>query len=130
MTQPANWEAAVRPVLFLVAAFMFLGWGTGEIHRFFALKGVDQRWTLARDLSISAFWLLYAAALLVLGFWRQRAAIRWVGLGMALIAASKVFIYDLSKLARLYRIFSFVLLAVVLLALSFWYQRSRQADPE
>jgi uncharacterized membrane protein len=47
---------------------------------------------------------------------------------MALIAAAKVFIYDLSNLDRLYRIFSFVLLAAVLLALSFWYQKTRGKD--
>ncbi|HSG81901.1 MAG TPA: DUF2339 domain-containing protein [Gemmatimonadota bacterium] len=125
---PAAWETALRPILLLAAAVVFLGWGTGEIDRFFELKGGDERWRLARDLSISAFWMLYAAALLGLGLWRKQAAIRWVGLVMALIAASKVFVYDLSNLARLYRIFSFVLLAAVLLALSFWYQRLRARE--
>jgi uncharacterized membrane protein len=56
----------------------------------------------------------------------DRAPIRWAGLVMALIAAAKVFIYDLSQLDRLYRIGSFVLLALVLLALSFGYQRVRR----
>jgi uncharacterized membrane protein len=127
-SQPAAWEKGVSPILLLTAAVVFLGWGTGEIDRFFELKGEEERWRLARDLSISAFWMLYAAALLGLGFWRRQAAVRWVGLVMALIAASKVFIYDLSNLARLYRIFSFVLLAIVLLALSFWYQRLRARE--
>ena len=38
------------------------------------------------------------------------------GLGMALISAGKVFLYDLSQLAQLYRIFSFVLLAIAFFA--------------
>jgi uncharacterized membrane protein len=126
--EPASWEKAIRPLMFLVAGVLFLAWGTGEIQRFFDLKGDQERWTLARDLSISAFWMLYAAALLALGFWRQLAPVRWAGLAMALIAAAKVFIYDLSNLDRLYRIFSFVLLAAVLLALSFWYQKTRGKD--
>jgi uncharacterized membrane protein len=128
--EPESWETAIRPIAFLAAAVFFLGWGTGELLRFFEMKSDPQRWELARDLSISAFWLIYAAALLVFGFWRKQAAIRWAGLGMVLIAAAKVFIYDLSNLARLYRIGSFVLLAIVLLALSFWYQKIRGSEEE
>ncbi|MGD8700505.1 MAG: DUF2339 domain-containing protein, partial [Gemmatimonadales bacterium] len=120
------WEIGVRPFVMLAAAVFFLGWGTGEIFRFFDLLGDAERWTLARDLSISAFWMAYAAALLALGFRLKQAPVRWAGLGMALISSGKVFLYDLSQLAQLYRIFSFVLLAIVLLALSYRYQRWRR----
>jgi uncharacterized membrane protein len=121
-----SWEKGVRPFVLLGAAVFFLGWGTGEIFRFYDLLGEADRWTLARDLSISAFWMAYAAALLALGFRLKQAPVRWAGLGMALIAAGKVFLYDLSQLSQMYRIFSFVLLAIVLLALSYRYQRWRR----
>lgn len=123
----ARWEIAIRPALFLASAFFFLGWGTAEIFRFYDLLGEATRWVLARDLSISSFWIAYAALLLAAGFWLQRPPVRWAGLAMALIAAGKVFLYDLSQLSQLYRIVSFVLLAIVLLALSFRYQRWRRA---
>lgn len=116
-------ELDLRPFLLLASAAFFLGWGTGEILRFYGDLEEPARWILARDLSISAFWLVYAAAILIAGFWLDQAAVRWGGLGMALIAAGKVFAYDLSQMSRLYRIFSFVLLAVVLLAVSYRYQR-------
>ncbi len=90
------------------------------------MLGETARWALARDVSISAFWIAYAAVLLGVGFWLQQPPVRWTGLGMALIAAAKVFLYDLSQLSQLYRIVSFVLLALVLLALSFRYQRWRR----
>jgi hypothetical protein len=122
--RPADWETAVRPFVLLGAAVVFLAWGTGEIGQLFDRPGGGSG--LARDLSTSAFWMAYAAALLVAGFRLQRAAVRWAGLGMALTAAAKVFVYDLSNLARLYRIVSLVLLALVLLALSFRYQRLRR----
>lgn len=125
----AAWESAIRPIVLLGAAVLFLGWGTSEISRFYALLGEVERWALARDLSISAFWLAYAAALLALGFRLQQAPVRWAGLAMALIAAGKVFLYDLSQLSQLYRIASFVLLALVLLALSYRYQRWRDSEP-
>jgi len=120
------WETEIRPILLLAAAAFFLGWGTSEILRFYDLLGEAERWALARDLTISAFWMAYAAALLAAGFWLKQAAVRWAGLGMAFIAATKVFVYDLSQLSQLYRIVSFVLLAIVLLALSFRYQRWRR----
>jgi hypothetical protein len=126
--EPANWEKSIRPFMLLAAAVFFLGWGTGEITRYYDLLGDEARWKLARDLSISGFWLAYASALLASGFWLQQPPVRWAGLGVALLAAAKVFMYDLSQLSRLYRIGSFVLLAVVLLALSFRYQKLRQQN--
>jgi hypothetical protein len=120
------WEKETRPFLFLASAVFFMAWGTVEILRFYDLLGEPERWALARDLSISSFWMVYAAVLLSLGFWIRQAPVRWTGLGMALIAAGKVFLYDLSQLSELYRILSFVLLAIVLLALSFRYQRWRR----
>ncbi len=126
LERPGSWETGIRPFVMLGAAVFFLGWGTSEIFRFYGLLGEADRWTLARDLSISAFWMAYAAALLMLGFRLKQAPVRWAGLGMALVAAGKVFLYDLSQLSQLYRIFSFVLLAIVLLALSYRYQRWRR----
>jgi hypothetical protein len=126
----ASWELGIRPIVLLAAAVLFLGWGTVEIQRFFELLGDGDRWDLARDLSISGFWMAYAAVLLVVGFWLKRPPVRWAGLGMALLAAGKVFLYDLSQLSQLYRIFSFVALAIVLLALSFRYQKLRGADKQ
>jgi hypothetical protein len=126
LERPKSWERSIRPLVMLGAALFFLGWGTAEIFRFYDLLGEADRWMLARDLSISAFWMAYAAALLTAGFLLSKAPVRWAGLGMALVAAGKVFLYDLSQLSQLYRISSFVLLAIVLLALSYRYQRLRR----
>ncbi len=125
LSRPARWETGIRPFVLLLSAILFLLWGTGEIVRFFQLLGDAGRWALARDLSISGFWVAYAAALLGVGLALKRAPVRWAGLVMALIAAGKVFLYDLANLAQLYRVVSFILLAVVLLALSFGYQKLR-----
>jgi hypothetical protein len=126
--RPSDWETALRPILLSAAGLIFLGWGTQEIQRFWELLGDGEGWNLARDLSISGFWMAYAAALLTLGFRLGRPPVRWAGLAMALVAAGKVFLYDLSNLAELYRIVSFVLLAIVLLGLSFRYQKLRRGE--
>ena len=132
LDKPSSWESDAGPIVALGAAVLFLGWGTLEIGRFYDLlsvadaSGSIRNWDLARDLSISGFWIAYAGALLIAGFKLQHVPLRWAGLVMAFAAAAKVFLYDLSNLAQLYRIVSFVLLAAVLLGLSFGYQKLRK----
>ncbi len=78
---------------------------------------------LAQHLSISIFWTCYAALLLVLGIQRHSPLLRWQALFLLGIVVAKVFLYDLSFLARAYRILSFFILGSALLAVSFFYQR-------
>jgi uncharacterized membrane protein len=60
---------------------------------------------------------------MVVGFWRASAFVRWQALIVIGFTIGKVFIYDTSQLDRIYRIISFVALGVLLLAVSFAYQR-------
>lgn len=78
---------------------------------------------LAQHLSISIFWTCYAALLLILGIQRQSPILRWQALFLLGIVVAKVFLFDLSFLARAYRILSFFILGSALLAVSFFYQR-------
>lgn len=78
---------------------------------------------LARAFSYSAIWLFYGAALMVFGFWKRTAFVRWQALVLIAATILKVFIYDVSELEKGYRILSFIALGVVLLAISFIYQR-------
>jgi len=55
----------------------------------------------------------------------EAAELRLQAIALFGIAILKIFIYDLSFLETLYRIFSFVGLGVVLLAVSYLYQRYR-----
>jgi uncharacterized membrane protein len=77
----------------------------------------------ARDLTMSAAWGLYAVALLIIGVWRGVAALRYVSLGFLLLTVAKVFLYDLSNVTGIYRIFSFLGLGLSLIAVSLFYQR-------
>ena len=54
----------------------------------------------------------------------KAAALRWQGLVLFGITTLKVFFSDLSYLSGLYRIASSIALGVVLLIVSFLYQRS------
>jgi uncharacterized membrane protein len=78
---------------------------------------------LARDFSYSAIWLLYGLGLMVVGFRKRSAFIRWQSLILIAFTICKVFLYDVSELGGSYRIVSFIGLGAVLLGISFIYQR-------
>jgi uncharacterized membrane protein len=87
--------------------------------------GIDRG--LAQQLALSVLWLIYAPALIVAGSKWKSAALRWQGLVLLGITVTKVFIFDLSFLTRFYRIVSFFVLGLVLMIVSFFYQRSLAA---
>ena len=85
---------------------------------------------LASGLSISAWWILFAAALVLLGFRRRIARLRIAGLGVAAVAVAKVLFSDLSSLDAFYRIGSVFILGIVSLALAWLYHRQARAKTE
>ena len=87
--------------------------------------GIDRG--LAQQMALSVLWIGYALVLVVAGMWRKSAAVRWQGLGLLWLAIAKVFFLDLSFLTRFYRIVSFFVLGLVLLLVSFYYQRRAKA---
>ena len=78
---------------------------------------------IARGFTYSALFMAYGAMLMVVGFLRNSAFVRWQALVLIAATIVKVFIYDVSQLDRVYRILSFGVLGILLLAISFAYQR-------
>lgn len=77
----------------------------------------------AAKLALSAGWALYAITLLVAGVARNLKALRYLSLAFLLLTVAKVFLYDLSELGGIFRVFSFLGLAVALMLVSVFYQR-------
>jgi uncharacterized membrane protein len=71
----------------------------------------------------SAFFMLYGALLLALGFRFRQPFLRWQGLILIAITIIKVFLYDMRELSQGYRVLSFLGLGVLLMAVSFVYQK-------
>jgi uncharacterized membrane protein len=82
-----------------------------------------RRIEIERDFTYSALWMAYGAMLMVVGFLRRSAFVRWQALILIAATTVKVFVYDVSELDRGYRIVSFIVLGVLLLTISFVYQR-------
>jgi hypothetical protein len=114
----------VSGALWGLGGVMVLFGVTEEIQRYFDLKGSsDHSASLASGLAVSAWWLLFAAALVGLGFRRALKPARIAGLGVAGLAVIKVLVFDLSSLDALYRVGSVFILGLVFLLLAYLYHR-------
>ena len=100
--------AAVRPAVFNQGRIGYIDLRHNDIER---------------DFMYSALWMAYGAMLMIIGFLRKSAFVRWQALLLIAATTVKVFVYDVSQLDREYRIVSFMVLGVLLLAISFVYQR-------
>ncbi|HEY2117129.1 MAG TPA: DUF2339 domain-containing protein, partial [Candidatus Angelobacter sp.] len=78
---------------------------------------------IARDFSFSAIWIIYGAALMIVGFWKRSAFIRWQAIVLVAVTIGKVFLYDSRALQQVYRILIFIALGVMLMAISYAYHR-------
>ena len=111
-------EEAAAFGLLGIGVNVFLLWALSlEFYDTFAGSDLEQQ------LSLSLLWTLYAAALMALGARQGSAALRWQALALFGLVVGKLSLYDLWFLEKIYRIISFVVLGVVLLVVSFLYQR-------
>jgi uncharacterized membrane protein len=98
---------------------------TGELTRVFALSELDRPTaSLAGGLSVSAWWICFAAACFFAGFRRGIRQLRLAGFFVAGLALVKVVLVDLSTLDALYRVGSAFILGVVSLAVAYAYHRT------
>lgn len=118
----ATTSLLVVNILFLIAICL-------EIHSYWWNQSLRVNWSLRHEhrmyeqFTYSAFLMLFGVALLAIGFWRRTAFLRWQALVLLAVAIGKVFLVDMSELSQGYRILSFLGLGVLLLAVSFVYQR-------
>jgi uncharacterized membrane protein len=74
---------------------------------------------------LSTSWLLYSIGLMGVGIVRRVRTLRVIAIVLFGVAILKIFFYDLSFLETLYRIVSFLGLGLILLTVSYLYQRYR-----
>jgi len=79
----------------------------------------------AFDFTYSAVWMIYSSLLLLIGFWKHSSFVRWQGIILLGLTIGKVFFSDIHMLERFYRIAAFLALGLILLVVSYFYQRNR-----
>jgi len=120
-------ETQMYYFLAIAANFCFLLALSMDVWDLFGRASVGIDRSLAQELALSVLWIVYAFVMLVVGVLRKEAVVRWQGLGLLCVAIVKVFFFDLSFLTRFYRIISFFVLGLALLAVSFFYQKCAKA---
>jgi uncharacterized membrane protein len=114
----------VLAALGTVLAFLLLNI---EIADYFSPRGSTLTFefsgNLARDMTYSIAWALFALVLLVVGIAKKQAAARYAAIGLLSVTVLKLFFHDLARLGQLYRIGAFIGVAVIAIVASFAYQR-------
>jgi uncharacterized membrane protein len=81
--------------------------------------------TQTSQLALSGFWAVLGFAAIVVGLVQRKRGLRLGGLGVLTLAVGKVFLVDLAHLESIWRVGSFLVLGLLLLAGAFAYQRVR-----
>jgi len=99
-----------------------------ELHDYFRFQSPRQAMDWIRgpytyQVSLSVLWAVYASILIGAGIFRRMQSARVFGILLLGITVLKVFLMDLSELQTLYRIFSFIILGLLLLVVAYGYNR-------
>jgi uncharacterized membrane protein len=97
--------------------------GAGFFRDFCGAYGQRERRTIDAGWGYSAWCMIYGAVLMAAGFLRRSAFLRWQALVVLAFSIAKVFLNGVSQQSQGYRVLSFLALGVLLLAISFAYQR-------
>jgi uncharacterized membrane protein len=117
-----------KTILVLLANVLTLATLSAEIETFWSRRAAGstaEDALFARGMTLSITWAMYAAGLIVVGFLRRYAPVRYLAIAIFALTIGKVFLVDMAELERFYRILSILVLGVVLLVTSFLYQRYR-----
>jgi uncharacterized membrane protein len=125
----AAWKSAhlERAVVMIAASVVSIIVMSMEIVSFWTLRSDRADALVAREMMLSASWVAYAAVLVALGIRRKYAPIRYFAIALFGIALIKVFVVDLETLGGIYRVAGFLVVGLILLVVSFLYQRNTAA---
>ena len=110
---------------FVLIGLIGLWLGSLEIDRLFDPEtgrlGPDT--AMARQTGLSVYWGVFAITLVALGFARRWAGCRYAGLALLAITLVKVLTVDMAEVGNVYRVLSFLVVGLLLVATSVGYAR-------
>lgn len=133
----STWVPELRSVVRISLVALLLVLTTGETRDLFQ-KSIEDTRSGAHEsiaairtlenieqMSLSGGWLVFSILLMGFGLWRRDRNLRIFAIVLFGFTILKIFIYDLSFLESIYRIVSFIALGIILLGVSYLYQRYR-----
>ena len=103
-------------ILFYIAILWIV---SSELINILDLSGSTQSYKLG----LSILWGVYSLALIALGIWKKQKYIRITAIVLFSITLLKLFFYDISNLGTLSKTIVFVSLGILLLIISFLYNK-------
>ncbi len=110
---------SLYPFSIVRACFLTLWAISTDLVTYFDAPGQEN----ARNLSLTAFWAIYAVGVLVIGIIKRSSTTRLAALALLAAPVAKVFVYDVFALERVFRVVAFVGLGALLLVGGYAYQR-------
>ncbi|MCE2613527.1 DUF2339 domain-containing protein [Flavobacteriaceae bacterium D16] len=99
---------------------------TSELLHWLDLYGVSDSYKLW----LSILWGLYALTLIILGIWKKKKYLRIGAIGLFSLTLVKLFFYDIAHLNTLSKTIVFVSLGILLLLVSYLYNRFKSIITE
>ncbi len=110
--------------LFVVAGILPLALLSAETYTYcYETIAGRRRARWSARMSVSIVWSLYALSALAIGFWRRVREVRLAALGLLALTAIKLILFDMARVEQIYRIVSFVLLGLMMIAASYLYHK-------
>jgi uncharacterized membrane protein len=112
-----------RAALLIGASLVTLAILSMEIVSFWTLRGTSAD-VVAREMMLSASWVMYAALLVLAGLRTKYVPIRYFAMALFGVSLLKIFLLDLARVGGIYRVIGFLVVGVILVLVSFLYQRA------
>jgi uncharacterized membrane protein len=123
--QKAVFKGVIVPlVLVIVCSTEIMHYA--KLSAFEQKSDIDQAAADARRFGLTAFWAIFSFGMIALGIWKKRKMVRVFAIILFGITLVKLLAYDIANLSTGYKIIAFILLGVLLLVVSFLYQRFRK----
>ena len=85
---------------------------------------IQANWTA--QMSITIVWGLYASVMLSIGFWRRVMPLRLAALALFGLTAVKLLLIDMANVKQIYRIISFFVMGILMIAASYLYHKAEK----
>ena len=121
------WEQRRAQFLYAAGGLTLLALLSAEAYSYCIETVSDRRkaeWTAL--MSVSLVWGIYAAAALSVGFWRRVRPLRLSALGLFGVTALKLVLVDIAGVKQVYRILSFFVVGLLMIAGAYLYHRAEK----
>ena len=116
-----------RVALHVACSALTLLWISAEIRSYWQVRYETPQAYLYEQLMLSLGWALYGAGSIALGMLRAYAPLRYIGITVIGVTVLKVFFVDLWDLGGIYRVIGFLSLGILLVLVSYLYQKRTRA---